>query len=272
MKKIIQLIALFAILVISGCKKTENKIYFQGGNIPSFSSNITDSVFLIKDKEADNVVTFRWTNPEYRLSSGISSHDVDYTIEFDTVGGNFKSKNKFQKTIDKDLFYTFTIKELNNIFETQMNLLTDRYYDIQVRLVANLNNSVPIPSKEVISFKTKPYPSKEFWLVGGASEGGWNNPLPDPYVKNQKFSPISPTKFELVTNLKANQGYLVLPVMGSWDQKYCLDDNVDPATVTTGGDFVFKKSGGKDFLSPSSEGVYKLTFDFQSFKFKVEKQ
>jgi hypothetical protein len=132
---------------------------------------------------------------------------------------------------------------------------------------------VPLISKNKVVFKSKPYPSKEFWLVGAASEGGWNNPLGDPFIKTQKFASVSPTKFELITTLNPNDGYLVLPVMGSWDTKYCLEDGVDRASTVNGGDFIFKSgAGGQDFLSPTPGGVYKLTFDFQSFKFTVVKQ
>jgi hypothetical protein len=273
MKKLIYFIALPAILFAYSCKKTENKIYFEGGKNPEIFSNTTNVLFK-KEFQNNNAITFSWTNPEYRLSTGVSSHDVVYLLEIDTVGGNFKSSNKFQTSISKALSVTYTVGELNKILETDMSLSTspEREYQFEVRVISSINKSVQLISNNKVTFKATPYADKQFWLVGGASDGGWNNPLAEPYKTNQKFRALSPTKFELITRLKASEGYLVLPVMGSWDNKYCLEDGVDRASTVNGGSFVFKQSGGQDFLSPAEAATYKITFDFQSNIFTVVKQ
>jgi starch-binding outer membrane protein SusE/F len=155
-----------------------------------------------------------------------------------------------------------------------------RTYSLEARVTSSIGNSVKLVSNKV-TFTARPFPpppkvatpvNSEIWLVGGASPGGWNNPLGAPFITNQKFTRRSTTKYDLVVNLNANDGYLILPVMGSWSTKYCLEDGVDRGSTTAGGDFVLKGGGGQDFLSPTPGGTFKISLDFQLGKFTVVRQ
>lgn len=282
MKKVSHFILLTLLVAFSACNKVENKIFYEGGTAPTISANKTE-VMLEPGFESNEAITFSWTNPAYRFTTGISSQDVTYTLELDTLGGNFKSGAKFTNQISSDLTLRYTVGQLNAILGNSMLLQLDprREYTIEARVTSSIGASLKLTSANKVSFKVRPFPppakvktpaNDEIWLVGGASLGGWNNPLSTPYITDQKFTKLSTTRYQLTTTLNPNEGYLVLPVMGSWATKYCLEDGVDRGSTVDGGEFVFKGGGGQDFLSPGSSGTYKLTFDFQLGRFTVVKQ
>jgi hypothetical protein len=281
MKKIFQ-ISILLVLAAIACKKVENKVYFEGGTAPVISAS-TNAVRLEAGEESNVAIRFNWTNPDYKFTTGISSQDVNYTLEIDTAGGNFNSGKKFATVIAKDLSKTYTVDELNKIMGNTMLLQLDprRTYNLEARVISSIGNAAKLTSSNKVTFTARPFPpppkvatpvNDEIWLVGGASPGGWNNPLVGGFLTSQKFTRRSRTLYDLTVNLAANDGYLILPVMGSWSTKYCLEDGVDRASTTGGGDFVFKTGGGQDFLSPTPGGSFKLTLDFQTGKFTVVRQ
>jgi hypothetical protein len=282
MKQVRNLIALVLFVIASACNKAENKIFLEGGTPPTISAS-TETVVLEPGLEANQAIVFKWTNPNYRFTTGVSSQDVTYTLEIDTVGANFNSSIKYTNQISSNLSLTYTVGELNAVLGNSMFLQLEprRDYDLEARVIASIGSAVKLVSTNKVAFKAKPFPpppkvqipeNNEIWLVGDASLGDWNNPLKEPYLTDQKFTKINNTKYELVINLNPSKGYLVLPVMGNWNKKYCLDNGVDRSITTNGGNFMFRTSEGQDFLSPADAGTYKLTFDFQLGKFSVVKQ
>ena len=283
MKNIIKQLSIpLAVLAFSACEKVENKVYYEGGTAPVISRNIAN-VVLEPGQEDKEAITFSWTNPEYRFTTGVSSHDVNYTLEVDTVGGNFRSGAKFTTVVGRNLSVTYTVGQLNAILGNTMLLQLDprRTYNLEARVTSSIVNALKLVSSNKVSFSARPFPpppkvatpaNDELWLVGGASPGGWNNPLQTPFITTQKLTRVSRTRYELVVNLNANDGFLLLPAMGSWATKYCLEDGVDRGATTGGGEFVFKGGGGQDFLSPTPGGTFKLSFDFQLGRFSVVRQ
>ncbi len=281
MKALFTSLSAFFFIGLVACKKVENKVIYEGGNTPQLTSS-TNAVRLEAGEEANTAIRFNWTNPEYKFNTGPSSQNVSYKFEIDTLGSNFTNSKRYIATISNDLSKSFTVGELNGIFGNTLQLQLDprRNYTFEARVTASINGSVSLASNK-ITFTARPFPpppktptpvNNEIWVVGGASPGGWNNPLASPFITNQKFTRLSSTKYEVVMNLNANDGYLILPVMGSWNTKYCLEDGVDRAGTTGGGDFVLKPSGGQDFLSPTPGGTFKISLDFQLGKFTVVRQ
>ena len=140
MKKVFLFMILPAIAGVIGCNKVENKIYFEGGTNPVISAS-TQDVKLEPGEEGKDAITFRWTNPEYRFTTGISSQDVSYTLEIDTVGGNFKSGAKYTTVISKDLSVTFKVGQLNAILGNTMLLQLEprRDYNLEARVTSSIN-------------------------------------------------------------------------------------------------------------------------------------
>jgi starch-binding outer membrane protein SusE/F len=267
-------ISLFLFTGISACKKVENKIYLEDAKTPQLTAS-TSAVRLEAGEEANLAIKLSWTNPEYKFTTGPSSQDVSYSLEIDTVGSNFNNPIRYTSTVARDLSKTFTVGELNGILGNTMLLQLDprRSYNFEARVTASANGAAKLVSNKV-TFSARPFPpppkvatpfNNELFIVGGATPGGWNNPVPAPA---QKLTRLSSTKYEIVIDLTADY-YLLLPVNGSWDNKYAVDDNGIPG-LGNGGEFGYNKS--KDIPAPSVPGKYKLTFDFQIGKFTAVKQ
>jgi hypothetical protein len=112
--------------------------------------------------------------------------------------------------------------------------------------------------------KIAPPTSQKLFIVGGATPGGWNNPVP---VPTQEFKKISETIYEISVSLKSGESYLLLPVNGSWDVKYgALGGNNSNNPMED--DF---RMGGGDLIAPPTTGTYKITVDFQRGKFSLTK-
>lgn len=264
---------LAATLLVAGCKKDEHKVYYEGGTAPVLTSSQANAVplsFATADQEA---VKFSWTNPNYRFTTGISSQDVSYQLQIDTAGGAFGSRNRANISISKDLSKTYTQAALNDVLLNNMELAAGRLYNLEVRLVASLQGgAVPLTSN-VVKFTATPYvvPPKvepytnEVYVVGDATPGGWDNPVPSPA---QKMTQVSATLYQITLQLSGGKSVLFLPENGSWGRKYGWvgDNNKN----NPDGD-EFKREGG-DIKVPAESGTYKVELNFQTGRFKFIKQ
>lgn len=284
MKPIFQLLFLSAFLfVITSCEKAENKIFFEGGTPPQLSAS-TANVVLEPGLESNIALVLNWTNPDYKFTTGISSHDVTYTLELDTLGGNFSSNNKVTTVIAKDTKKAYTVGELNGILGNSMVLQLDprRTYTLQMRLTSSINVSgggaAAKLTSNVVSFTTKPFappPKVEpptngtLWITGDAPNGppNWSNPVPAPYDVTFQFTKLSNTLYELTVPMKGGGGYKLIQIQGDWGTQY----HMLAGGTWQGGSFE-KKNADPQFPGPPDAGNYKITVDFQLGKFNVVKQ
>lgn len=275
---------LLAIVSFFACKKVENKIYYEGGTNPVLTASTT-SVSLQPGQEANTAIVFKWTNPDYKFTTGISSQDVTYTFEMDTVGGNFSSGAKYSTAYAKDLSKTFTVTELNGILGNTMLLQNDprRSYSLQVRVTSRLGTgvaAVPLTSN-VVTFSASPfvpppkveapgtaannYTDGNLWMVGDASFNGWDNPVKAPYDVSQKFTKVSKTLYTLTVALPGGGGYKLIQTQGVWGTQYHMTTGTWQA-----GEFE-KKDSDPQFPGPPSAGTYKITVNFQLGTYNVVK-
>lgn len=113
-----------------------------------------------------------------------------------------------------------------------------------------------------------PIPDSLF-LVGSATADAWNNPVPEP---SQVFKKINSSQFSISVPLSAAGQYLLLPVNGSWANKFAVASGTVPAT---GGPFGY--NGGNstynsNFNGPANAGMYTVLVDFLSYQFSVTPQ
>jgi starch-binding outer membrane protein SusE/F len=273
------LLSFSLLLIMFSCKKEENKIYSEGGNAPVLSASAT-TVSLESGQEANTALLLTWTNPEYRFTTGISSQDVTYTFEMDTLGGNFSSSKKYTNVFSKDLTKTYTVGELNAVLgnDMQLQLNPRRNYTLQLRITSSIGSNLKLISN-VVSFTTKPFapppkvtppPSGLLFLVGDATQGGWSNPVPLP---SQGFAKINNTFYEItVSLLGGGKHFLFLPVNGDWGNKYAVKNSA--TQPVEGGEFGY--NGGNstfngDIPGPLVDGTYKISVDFQLGKYTVVK-
>jgi hypothetical protein len=280
MKNKLLLLPLFLLLVLISCKKDDNnQVTYTSGTPPVLTSSYTSSNALFLDPTTPNApaLTFSWTNPNYKFSNGISSQDVSYTLQVDTTGSNFTNPNMQEISISKDLSKSFTVKELNTVLN-KMSLVENMTHNISFRLKSSINGAVPLYSN-VITTKVTPYldvavplpPTKELYITGDATHDGWTN---TPSI-SQKMTPVAstitasgPTSFTITLPLSPGFQYKFLSTQGQWQPQY-------GGTSATGGDLGYNMGNGTDpsaIPTPSSAGTYKITVNFRTGQYTVEKQ
>jgi len=276
MKYISKILLLSSLMIAAlwSCKKDENQIFYTGGTEPVLKSSLTNASSITLNVADKDVTAFilSWTNPNYSFTTGISSQNVNYTIEIDTTGANFSSSKKKEVSLSSDLTKAITNGELNSYVVADMGLKAGISHNIEIRLKSSLGNAGILYSN-VIKYAVIPYlvvkvalpSSGDLFLVGNASPGGWNNPVP---VPSQKFTQVSATVYELTIALTGGNSYLLLPVNGSWSDKYGGVGSGNNSNNVNGDDF---KRGGSDLLAPAASGNYKISVDFVSGKFTLTK-
>jgi hypothetical protein len=276
MKNYLKALVLIAVSAIgfAGCKKDEQRNFYLGGKNPSITAS-KSAVVLTPATEPNEAITFNWTNPEYQFSTGLSSQDVQYTLEMD-ANAAFTSANKYVTTISKELKKSFTVLELNSILGNTMMLEFGKEHTIYARIKSALkyeSSTNAVLTSNSVSFKATPYApppaveppaSGKLVLVGNGSPGGWDNNANNAQV----FTKVSNTLYELTINLVANGSVLFLPVPGSWDVKYGWDGSNNANNVN--GDKL--SLGGGDIKVPATAGRYKISVNFQSGRFSFTPQ
>jgi len=121
----------------------------------------------------------------------------------------------------------------------------------------------------VVNFQTGTYTVTPFsttipdnlYIVGDATPGGWNNPVPTPA---QQFTRLDAVSFGIVVNLTAGKSYLFLPLNGDWGHKY-------GGTSATGGDLLADGAvPGSNTPAPAADGNYQIIVNFQTGKYSVK--
>ncbi|MEO7313005.1 MAG: SusE domain-containing protein [Chitinophagaceae bacterium] len=258
-------------VVFQSCKKDENQIFAVSGTAPVLSASSTASMVLAIAQKASPAITFSWTNPNYYFTTGLSSQDVTYTLQFDTTGSNFTNPNIQEKAIAKDLGASLTVGELNTIL-AKVGIQENKPAKVEVRVKSSIGTNLPLYSNVLkLTITTYldvavPLPTTGgLYLVGDATAGGWNNPVPTP---SQQFTKVSNTFYEITVPLVGGKEYLVLPLNGDWAHKYAVP-NKTVAGLSAGGDFKF--DANDNFPGPAVSGNYKIQLDFKLGTFKVTK-
>ena len=265
-------------IVTFSCTKDENKITYLGGTAPVLTGTTnsgTNVINLNYANKSDVAISFAWTNPNYQFTTGVSSQDVSYVLEIDTTGSGFTNPNKQSISVSKDLGTSITVGTLNDYLLNQLVLSTTMNHNLEMRVTSYLVNSTAKLVSNTVKFVTKPYAippkvvppsSGKLFLVGSATAGGWNNPVP---VPTQQFTQVSPTLYEITVALIGGQEYLCLPVNGDWSHKYAVKDKT-VAGLNAGGDFGYDLND--NIPGPAASGNYKISVDFQRGKFTVTAQ
>lgn len=144
---------------------------------------------------------------------------------------------------------------------------------------ADLKDNIPGPANSGLykiildfqhgKFSVTPYSQvlpDSLFIVGDATAGGWGNPVP---VPSQRFTRINSSQFRITLPLTGGRQYLMLPVNGSWANKFSVSDNTI-AGLSAGGSFGYDLP--KNFPGPDASGNYTILADFLNYQFTVTKQ
>ena len=266
MKNILKfcVISLGLIFLYTSCEKANNLPF----NSPSDGINLSASVTTLAPIPADSnksVISFSWNNPGYASDPAT----FKYVLEIDSTGRNFAKE--VTKTVIGSLSTSFLAKEFNALL-LSFGFNYNTGYNIDVRLTSSYGNNNEQIKSNTIRLRVTPYvippkiappASGHLYLVGDASQGGWNNPVP---VPTQEFAKLDSVTFGGVFNIVGGRQYLALPVNGDWSHKYSCQDNSLPG-LSAGGDFGYDLP--QNFPGPANSGWYIIIFSFQSGKFIV---
>ena len=118
-----------------------------------------------------------------------------------------------------------------------------------------------------VALYTGPDMPTDLFMVGDATPASWNNPATGPTV--QPFTRMNSAVWEMPSiAITGGKEYLVLPVAGSWANKYAVANNTLPG-LADGGEFGY--NFGQNFPGPAVGGNYKISLNFATARFKTTK-
>lgn len=277
-------IAAAGLMSLASCKKDQAIVNFEGGTTPVLTSTATDSISLPIKDSTSTAVTFDWTNPDYQFSDGISSMDVTYYLQFDTVS-SFNSSIEYTVGLSSSLSQTFTVSQVNSILANQMLLSTGNQHTLYVRIQSFIqpftSTSAPVGTlnSTPLSYMVTPYAippavtpvdqnaafsSDTLYITGGAVAQGWMTNAAS--VAGLGLTRKSETLWTITLPLIGGQQFLLVPVAGNWNWKYATPD---ANAATSGGTFAYYASGGNNFNGPATSGTYTVTFNFQTGNYTI---
>lgn len=278
MKKLFKNIFFLAMLisVLASCKKEENKVFFEGGTAPVLTASSTAALTLPSSSPTNFAIKFNWTNPNYQFSTGVSSQDVNYTLQVDTTGSNFTNPNKQEVAISKSLDVTYTVKELNTIL-TKLMMQEDINHNIEFRIKSTLGNSTVPMYSNVVKIVIKPYldvaipisNTLQLYITGDATAEGWTNSP----SSAQKMTKISNTEYSFTMSMAPGKYYKFLTTPGFWQPQYGL--KIGSGGTASSGELGLNNqtpqypSDPDAIPTPSTAGTYKINVNFKTGKYTV---
>lgn len=173
-------------IVLFSCedKGLDNQDWLQE---PNFANPLTltlssKELVLVKENEAQNAITFTWTQGNDR-GAGTS---LKYFFRIDILGNNF-SKDEFEE--DKKTVYTeeipagvltrtYTVKQLNSILLKHFKRPGGTVTNLEVQIIAQVNGGAEfqLPEVSTSSFAVTNYSPGPLplFMVGDAISGSWD--------------------------------------------------------------------------------------------------
>lgn len=151
MKNLNKYLSLAAVLmlIVSACHKVEDLPYYEEGKSVALSADKTAVAPTPADSIA-NVITFSWTNPEYKQDSSL----YKYILEIDSTGRNFSKEAT--KIVVGARTVSLTGKELNAIL-LQYGFALGQPYDLDVRITSSYGNNNERYLSNTVKVRVTPY-------------------------------------------------------------------------------------------------------------------
>ncbi len=247
-----------ALLMLSACKKDGNLVTSNGGKPGTLTASAT-TLALDKTKINDTttVINFSFTNANYGFQAAITN-----TLQIDAAGDNWA--NPTSATLGTKVFSQGYSTANFNALLLKLNLKAGVTAQVNVRIMHSVSASVAPVYSNVVALTVTPFNLTSFVYVPGAYEG-WSNPGP------QMDSLISATDNGIyvgIINFTAgNNQFLVVPVNGSWTNKYAT--NAGPSTAGTSSTYAVTYNGSNNFYAPTAAGQYLVTLNLNSSSISI---
>ena len=225
---------------------------------PSKLTTENTSVTGTSGTSSDHSNTFSWS-PAFPGYTGT----VTYVLEYDSAGKNFVSPQTIAGYGGASVYSASLNQGDMNTTALTSGIAVGTTGTVEYRVKSTTASGSSAYSNVVnVSVTTfSPVPAN-LYIVGDATPGGWNNPVPLP---SQQFTKVGDYKFSIRLGLTGGKSYLFLPVNGDWGHKY---GGVGANNTNNPNGDSFKPEGG-DMLAPASSGVYDIIVDFQASTWTV---
>lgn len=215
----------------------------------------TSPIVLDVSNATSNAISFNWN------ASGYGSNTISYALQLDTAGDNFAHPQVLK--YDQKLTSSILVNDLNSL-AIAAGVVGGSTKNVEFRIVSYLGSTyaTPLVYSSVVSISITtftPIPPT-LYIVGDATAGGWNNPVPLP---SQQFTRLDAVSYGIVINLTAGKSYLLLPVNGDWGHKY------GGASATGGALLADNAVPGSNTPAPATSGVYQIVVNFQTGTYTV---
>ncbi len=210
----------------------------------------TTALTLKVTDAANTAVSFTWNGSNY------GNNTINYALQIDTAGGKFANPQmiKYGTSLNASL-----IESDLNAAAINAGVIGGSTKSVEFRIVSYLDatytNPLVFSNVATINITTYVPIPDNLYIVGDATPGGWNNPVPTP---SQQFTKKDAFSFTINIGLTAGKSYVFLPLNGDWGHKY-------GGTSATGG--VLLKDGdvpGSNTPAPATTGVYQIVVNFQT--------
>ncbi|MBK7098012.1 MAG: SusE domain-containing protein [Sphingobacteriales bacterium] len=217
----------------------------------------TNAIVLDVKNATNKAVGFSWTESPY------GTNVISYALQIAVSGTNFANPQTIKYDGALNSGSGLTVNELNNL-AIAAGVSGGSSKNLDFRVVSSIGTSYSnfmvysnIVTINVTTFTPVP---PALYIVGDATPGGWDNPVP---VPSQQFSRLDDVSYGIIINLTAGKSYLLLPVNGDWSHKY-------GGASATGGQLLADDAvPGSNTPSPATSGTYKIVVNFQTGTYTV---
>ncbi len=210
---------------------------------------------LLVSNATNNALSFNWNSSPY------GANVINYALQVDAEGGNFTSPQVVK--LGSALTSSFKVTDLNSI-AIAAGVIGGSTKNVQFRIVSYLGptytNPLVFSNTVTINVTTFTPVPPTLYIVGDATAGGWNNPVPIP---SQQFTRLDAVSYGIVVNLTAGKSYLFLPLNGDWGHKY------GGSSATGGQLFADGAVPGSNTPAPAVSGNYQIVVNFQTGTYTV---
>jgi len=237
------------ILLFMSCKKDETKVVASNGTVPSLTATQT-TLLLSQENPTATATVLSWTASSFNYQAGVS-----YSVEIDSVAGNFKKEPK-TIVVATELTKTFTVAEINT-YANQLGLKSGVAGKLLVRVVASIGAEKLSATSSVITLNVTPFGLEIFYpsiyLTGNYNAG----------------AEVARISSKSMTDVVNYEGYVNLTTTAN-EFKFTSTPNLqnDVYGMLTAGTLVL--GGGSNILAPAA-GYYLIKANTKALTYSVTK-
>jgi starch-binding outer membrane protein SusE/F len=233
---------LSGMLIFSACDDETGPVINETAIPPDITFPAPGSAIVLTKELAESTTAFTWSPADYGVPLGVL-----YTLQVAKAGNDFT--NPVDVVSLNSTGDTLTYADFNSKM-VALEATMESENQIEARVMAFVPNSdLDTLFSEPVALTVTPYTAKDnIYLVG--QHNGWNNATAP--VMNRSLPGL---KYELYLNLTAvDQGFKILPVLGSWDGDIG-DDPGNPGQLI---------AEGEQNMTVPSAGFWRIDVDLQA--------